>query len=431
MQVSVETTEGLGRRMTVQVPSERVEQEVQKRLRDLGGRMRIDGFRPGKVPMKLVRQRYGQQVRSEVLNEVVQATYSEAVDQESLRPAAAPQIEPVRTEEGEELEYVATFEVLPEVELGDIESIEVERPAVEVTDEDVEQVIERVRRQQTEYQPVERAAADGDQVTIDFVGLVDGEPFNGNQAEDVQVVLGAGQLPEAFDEGLVGATAGEQREVRHTFPEGVQDEQIAGREAVFTVTVKQVAEPVLPELNDQFAEQLGIEEGGVAQLREAVRENLQNERDQGVRQYVKRELLQKFADAHEVELPRGLVDGEIQALMQQQGGSTPEDSDPSAYEEYARQRVKLGLLVNEVVRRENIRMDQQRLLDQLKQMTSGSDNPREALEQYAQDRQLMQSLEASVIEDQVVDHLLERVTIKDKPMSFEELVNPQTDPQSE
>lgn len=425
MQVSVETTEGLGRRMKVEVPPERVEEEVLKRLQDMRGRMRLDGFRPGKVPMKLVEQRYGDQVRGEVLNEVVQQTCNEAFEQESLRPAAAPSIEPLKIEKGEPLEYQATFEVLPEVQLNDVSTIEVERPQVEVQDADVDQVIERVRGQRAEYQAVERAAANGDQLTIDFRGLIDGEPFTGNEAEGAQFVIGAGQLPAAFDEALTGASAGEEREVRHTFPETLQDQEVAGKEAVFTVTVKEVAEPVLPELDDAFAEALGVEEGGVEGLRSAVRENLENERDRAVRQYVKRAVLERFADANELELPQGLIDGEIQALQQQSGGQMPDDADPGTYEELARRRVKLGLLVNEVVRREGIQMDQQRMLDQLKQMTAGSENPQDTLREYAQNRELMQSLEASVIEDQVVDWLLDHVQIQDKPMNFEELLNPQ------
>ena len=428
MQVSVETTEGLGRRMHVQVPAERVEQEVDRRLKDLSSRVRMDGFRPGKVPMKVVRRQYGEQVRSEVLNEVVQQTYSEALEQEDLRPAGNPSIEPRRMEAGEDLEYEATFEVLPRIEVQGIDQIQVQRPQVEVTDADVDNVLERLRKQHADYAEVERAAQDEDRVVIDFHGTIDGEAFPGNEASDVPAVLGAGQLPEAFEEQLQGASAGDELTVEHTFPEQVGEPSMAGRTAVFQVTVKRVEEPQLPELDDAFAERLGVSEGGVEALRDAVRGNLESERDQAVRQRLKRQVLDQLADLNELELPRTLIDGEIQALREQQSGGEQQEelpeSERSAYEELARRRVKLGLLVNELVRSQGIQLDRERMMQQLREMAAQSgQDPSEALQQMAQDRKMLESIEASVIEEQVVDWLLEQVSAEDHPMSFDELMN--------
>ncbi|MFP4648816.1 MAG: trigger factor [Halorhodospira sp.] len=427
MQVSVETTEGLGRRMMVQVPADRVEQEVDRRLKDLSGRVKMDGFRPGKVPLKVVRKQYGAQVRSEVLSEVVQQTYSEALEQESLRPAGSPHIEPRQTEAGQDLEYEATFDILPEVEVQGIEQIRVERPQVEITEEDVDNVLERLRKQHADYESVDRPAQREDRVTIDFHGTVDGEEFSGNRAEDAPLILGGDQLPEAFEQVLQGAQAGQTLTVEYTFPEQLGDAELAGKTAVFQVAVKQVEVPQLPELDDGFAARLGIEEGGVERLREAVRSNLEHERDQAVRQRLKRQVLDQLADLNELELPKSLVDGEIQALREQAGGdqegALPE-SDRAAYEELARRRVKLGLLVNELVRSQEIQLDRERMMSQLREMAASSGQDlSEALQQIAQDRQMMQGLEASVIEEQVVDWLLEQVQAEDKTLSFDELVN--------
>ncbi len=426
MQVSVETTEGLGRRMKVQVPAERVDGEVEKRLRDLGARMKIDGFRPGKVPLKVVRQRHGGEVRGEVLNEVVQSSYAEALQQESLRPAAPPHIEPIQLDEGENLEYVATFDVMPEIEIRGVEEIRVRRPAVEITDADIDNVLERLRKQHAEYQEEARPSVRGDRVVVDFEGLIDGEPFSGNQAEDAAVIPGVGQLPEAFEEALVEVSAGDEIDVTHTFPEGA-DAEIAGKTAQFKVKVKRVEAPVSPEIDDAFAQRLGLEEGGVEALRNAVRENLERERDHTIRERLKQQVMDQLAEANNPDLPASMVDAEIQALREYAKARGQEESDAGADEESARRRVKLGLLVNELVRREGIQVDQERMVEILRGMAAGSEDPREAFKEYTQNRRLMESVEASVLEDQVVDWVLERAQTEDEPLSFDDLITSKTD----
>ena len=263
MQVSVETISGLERRMTVGIPAERIENEVNKRLQQTASRARVDGFRPGKVPMSVIRKRFGASARQEVIGEVIQSSFYEAIVQEKLNPAGAPSVEPKSLDEGKDFEYIATFEVYPEVALGDFAEIEVERIESEVTDADLENMLEILRKQHTSYEAVERAAEDGDQVTIDFTGRIDGEAFQGGTATNTNLVLGSGRMIPGFESGLVGAKAGETRTISVTFPEDYQNLDLAGKAAEFEIIVHSVAAAALPELNDEFFARFGVEEGGI------------------------------------------------------------------------------------------------------------------------------------------------------------------------
>ncbi len=430
MQVSVETTQGLQRRMTVQIPSERVDKEVESRLRNLSGRIRLDGFRPGKVPFKVVQQRFGAQVRNEVLGEVLQQSYSEAVSQQQLRPAGVPQIEPTQLEPGKDIEFVATFEVLPDFEVQGVDGMEVVRLNAEITDADIDQVIENLRKQRTTYHAVERAAASGDQVVVDFVGTVDGSAFAGNEGKDVPVVIGSGQMPPEFEQALEALKAGDTKDIEYTFPEHFPDKEVAGKTAVFKTTVKEVREPQLPEVNDAFAEQVGIREGGVAALRERIAESLKSERDQAVRARVKQQVMNKLAESNPIELPKVLVDGEIEFLrnqakqrLQGAGANAELDLPASLFEDEARRRVVLGLVINEIIRKHSIKLDQARVRKALEDIAAGYDQPQEVIRYYTQNRKLMEGLEVAALEDQVVDWLLERAKIEEKTISFQELMN--------
>lgn len=420
MQVTVETTEGLGRRMQVQVPAERIEKEVESRLNDMKSKVRLHGFRPGKVPMKVVRQRYGEQVRSEVLSEVLEATYAEAVQQENLQPAGSPSIEELNAPSGEDLSYTATFEVMPQVQVKGVDEIQVSRPEVEVGDADVDQVLERLRRQHATFEAVERAARHGDRVVVDFHGTVDGEEFAGNQGEDTPVEIGSGRMPPEFEDGLVGISAGEQRTVDYTFPEHFPDASIAGRQAEFQVSAKQVEEPRLPAADDEFARQLGIEEGGLEALRGRIRESLERDRDQAIRRRLKEQIMEGLYRRNSLELPKALLDGEI-AHLREQGGDA-EQAPAGQLEEQARRRVTLGLVVNEIVRENEIKLDQERLQRNLAEIASGYERPREVIQHYTQDQRLMEGLQVAVLEDQVVDWAMQRVQVTGQPMSLQELM---------
>lgn len=425
MQVSVETTQGLQRRMTVQVPSERVDKEVDGRLRSLGNTVRLDGFRPGKVPFKVLQKRFGAQVRGEVLGEVLESSFGEALAQEKLRPAGAPEIDTTQTEAGKDLEYTATFEIMPEVEVKGVSEIKVERPQVEIADVDIDRVVENLRKQQAEFVETDRAAEEDDQVIVDFKGLIDGEPFAGNEGEDVPVRIGSGQMPVEFEEALKGVKAGENKTFDYTFPEQFPDADIATKTAQFEVTVKRVEAPQLPEVDADFAEKLGFSDG-VDGMRQKIREILEGQRDQAVRGLLKPQVLNQLADANEFELPQVLVDTEIEELRGQTPGNDADDEKASGeIETEARRRVALGLLVNEIVRGNEIKIDQDRVRKTLEDMVSQYEQPQELIRYYLQNRELMQGIELSVLEDQVVDWLLEQAQVTDKPQSFEELMSPE------
>ncbi|KAB7628370.1 trigger factor [Alkalilimnicola sp. S0819] len=431
MQVSVETTQGLERRMTVQLPSERVDTEVDKRLRDMRGQVRMDGFRPGKVPLKVVEKRYGSQVRGEVLSEVLQQSYAEALDQESLRPAGAPAIEPTQTDAGKDLEYVATFEIMPDVDVQGLDKLKVERPVAEIGDADIDKVLDNLRKQSAEYKPVKRKAKEGDRVTIDFVGKIDGEDFSGNKGEDTPVTIGSGQMPPEFEKAMKGVKPEEEKEVEYTFPENFPDPEVAGKTAVFSVTIKAVDGPVLPDADDAFAETVGIKEGGIAQLREQIKQGLERERDQVIGMRLKRQIMEQLSEANQgLELPRVLVDGEIDALRKQaeeqlrRAGQEPTEDqlNNAEYEDDARRRVVLGLVVNAIIRDNDIKLDQDKVRERLQQIASGYEQPQQVMQYYMQNRQMMESLEVAALEDQVVDWAMERAKVEDKTSSFEQLM---------
>ena len=294
MQVSVESIGTLARRMQVQVPAERVAQEITARLKNLSRTARLKGFRPGKAPMTVIERQFGPQVRREVIGDLLQSSFAEAVTQHQLAPAGSPRIEPQSLGEGEDLKYVATFEVYPEIALAPIDALSVERSVAEVTDADVDAMIERLRAQQTRYHAVDRPAASGDRVTIGFAGTIDGAAFNGSQADNVGFVLGEGKMLPEFETGLVGASAGEERTIELDFPADYRATELAGKHAVFKVTVASVEEASLPALDEEFCKAFGVTEGGIAKLREEVTGNMRRELDQALRNRNRTEVLEKL-----------------------------------------------------------------------------------------------------------------------------------------
>jgi trigger factor len=436
MQVSVETVSNLQRRMTVQVPAERIEQEVDRRLKSLMKRVRIDGFRPGKVPLKVVQQRYGAGVFQEVVGDVLQSSYQEAIAQEKLQPAGGPSIEPKSMEPGKSLEYVATFEVYPEVVLADLSQVAVERPKVEIAEADVDKVIESLRRQRKTFIAVDRPAQTGDQVVVDFEGSLDGEPFEGGKAEAAPVELGAGQMLPAFEEQLAGLRPGEEKTIDVPFPEGYPAEHLAGKTAQFAIKVREVKEPALPPVDEDFAKTFGVEDGSVEKLREEVRANMAREVEQTVRNRVKGQVMDALYKAHELELPEALIREEVERLRQQaharfggqfQARNLPDD----LFSEEARRRVALGLIIRELVRSKDLSVDPDKLRAALERMAAGYEEPQQVINYYRTNPQAMNGLEAMVLEDEVVDWAVAQSTVTEKPVSFDELMNPQKEGQSE
>jgi trigger factor len=436
MQVSVETTSALERRMTVGVPAERIETEVNKRLQQTARRAKVPGFRPGKVPMSIIRQRYEDSARQEALGELIQATFYEAVVQEKLNPAGAPSVEPKVFEKGQALQYVATFEVFPEFQVAGFETIAVERLQAEVGDADVDNMLEILRKQNTRFEVVEREAQNGDQLNIDFVGKVDGEAFAGGSAKGTLLVLGSGRMIPGFEDGLVGAKAGEERVLNVTFPEDYQNLDLAGKAAEFAVTVNAVAEAKLPELSEEFFALFGVKEGGVEGFRAEVRKNMERELRQAVKSKVKNQVMEGLLASNPIEAPKALLGNEVnrlrvQAVQQFGGNIKPEQLPAELFEEQAKRRVLLGLIVAEVVKQFEIKPDEARVRTMIEEMASAYQEPEQVVAWYYKNPQQLDEVRSVVLEEQVVDTVLQKAIVTDKQVSYEEAVKPAEAPKAE
>ena len=431
MQVSVENGEGLERRMRVDLPPEQIEGEIEKRLRELARSARLPGFRPGKVPVKIMRQRYSRQVQQEVLSELVQSTFSQAISQENLRPAGAPTIEPDIDQDEKRYAYTASFEVLPSIELGSLEGKVVKRPAVEVTDADVDALIERLREQRKTWEGVERAAQDGDKLVISFVGTMEGETFEGGTGDDVEVVLGSGRMIPGFESGLLGALPGEERTLDLQFPENYRAEHLRSKDVSFSVSVKSVAEPVLPEVDAELAKAFGIDDGDLIRFRLDVRGNMERELKQRVQARIKASAMDLLLEVNQVDLPKVLIEEEIRTLKKQTresaGGSSVELPD-NLFEANARRRVALGLIIAEVVKVNGIEVDPRRVREAVEDMASTYEQPQEVIDFYYQSKEHLASVESLALEDQVVDWVMSQATVEDEVSTFQEMTAPVQSP---
>ncbi|WP_136477358.1 trigger factor [Pseudomonas sp. DG56-2] len=429
MQVSVENTSALERRMTIAVPAERVENEVNKRLQQTARRAKVAGFRPGKVPMSVIRQRYEDAARQEAFGDLVQASFYEAVVEQKLNPAGAPAVEPKSFEKGGDLEYVAIFEVFPEFTVAGFDSIAVERLSAEVTDADLDNMLEVLRKQNVRFEVADRAAQNEDQLNIDFVGKVDGEAFAGGSAQGTQLVLGSGRMIPGFEEGLVGAKAGEERVLNLTFPEDYQNLDLAGKTAEFTVTVNSVSEPKLPELTEEFFAQFGIKETGIDGFRAEVRKNMERELRQAIKTKVKNQVMDGLVAANPIEVPKALLENEVnrlrvQAVQQFGGNIKPEQLPAELFEEQAKRRVVLGLIVAEVVKQNDLKPDEARVREMIQEMASAYQEPEQVVAWYYKNDQQLNEVRSVVLEEQVVDTVLQKATVTDKSVSYEEAIKP-------
>ena len=428
MQVSVESTGTLGRKITVQVPSERINDAIDKKLNELSRTVKLDGFRPGKVPMKVVKQKFSGQVRQDVMGEVLQSTLYEAINQEELKPAQGPTVEDVKMEPGQPMEYVASFEVYPEVELSPMGDITVEKITSEVQDSDVDNMFEKLQTQRVTWEPAEREAADADQVIITFVGRIDGEEFAGGKTDqEFPLVLGSNSMIPGFEEKLIGVKAGDKKTIEVTFPDDYQGKEVAGKQAEFDVDVINVNKPILPEINDEFAKAFGIADG-IETFRKEVRANMERELSTRLQSRTKATIMDALLDANELEIPTGLVNEEIETLKKQAMGENPEAlKDVSLpndlFEENAKRRVKLGLLVGEVIQANNLQVDKQKTNAKLAEIASTYEHPAEVINAYRDNPRLMQSLDGLVLEDQVVELLSQQVKTEEKPMKFDDIMN--------
>lgn len=422
MQVSIEATEGLERRLTVELPAERVEQEVEKRLRDIARTARMDGFRPGKVPASVVRMRFGKQARQEAVSEVVQSSYSQALQQNKLVPAGHPKIEILPRTDGV-LAFVASFEVMPEIALSELSGITVKRPVSAVTEQDLDRMVDKLREQRATWREVSREAALGDRVRINFQGTVDGEPIEKGTATDFPLVLGSNTLIEGFETGLIGAAAGAKPSLNVQFPEGYPSPQLAGKPAVFEVEVLAVEEKVLPEVDDDFVSAYGVASGGVEAFRAEVRANMERELEQRTFAQLKERVMDAMLAANAIQVPKILIHDEAEALRKMALSQMPKgrqiEMPLGEFEERAERRVKLGLLIGEVVAKNGIRLDQGRVRERIQLHAQSYEDPQEVMDFYYSNRGHLAAVENVVIEDQVVEWALGQLKVEDEPVGFD------------
>ena len=421
MDVSVENAGGLERRMTVQVPAERVEQEVQSRLDSMSKTVRLDGFRPGKVPLKVIEKKYGKQVRLEVVDELVNSTMQEALSQESIRPVGQPSVEPKAIQQGEPLEYVATFEVFPELSGMLDYGFKVTKPIVEITNDDVGNMLENLRQQRATWNVVERAAQSGDQVNIDFEGTIGGAPFAGNKAEQMPLVLGANTMIPGFEDQLAGVSAGDEKTLNITFPDDYAAAEVAGKDAEFQVKVNSVSEAVLPELDDDFARAFGIDENGMDGLREEITNNMQRELSGLITSKLKEQVFSGLLEANPVEVPRTLIESEIQQLQSQESN---QGVDASSLQATAERRVKLGVLISEIVKLNNIQVDPDRVRKLVDTIAESYEKPEEVVQWYYGNQEMLAGVQSSVMEELAVEWVISSsgAEVIEKETGFSDLV---------
>jgi len=426
MQVSLSATGGLERRMEVAVPASEVAAEIDQRLKQISRTARLKGFRPGKAPFAVIRKQYGEQVRAEVVSDLMRSSYAQAINQEKLQPAAGPRIEALAMPPENDLKYAAIFEVLPEIKVKSPYDVAIERPGAEITEQDLDAMIESMRRQRPNFTAVERAAQETDRVTLDFEGKIDGQPFEGGEGRDVPLIVGAGQTMAELDAGVRGAKAGDRKTISVAFPAEHPNKNLAGRAAELDVTVKSVEEQTLPAVDEEFCRAYGVEEGGIEALRAEVRKSMDRELAGVVRNRLRTQVMDALYRDNLIEVPRTLIDENVQQLQVDMGrrmGAKDVSQLPprEQFEEPARRRVALGLLLGQIVQNEGLKVDRERVLARLNDLIVTYPNPEEARRAYLQNPDAMKQIESSVLEDQVVDWVLERARITDKPTSFKDL----------
>ncbi|HCO43854.1 trigger factor [Immundisolibacter sp.] len=425
MTIPLESTGGLQRRLTLTLPTAEIEQQVTTRLTQLARQTRVNGFRPGKAPLSVIRRQHGARVRDEVVGELLQGKFIEGLGEHQLRPAGNPSINAENTDDGEALTFSASFEVFPEIELADLSGVTVTVPTASVSDDDVEKMLDRMRRQRAEWPTVERAAATDDRVVIDFAGSIDGEAFEGGSAQEVPIVLGSGTLIGDFEEQLLGASAGDARTVSVTFPDDYPRENLAGKSAQFEVTVREVQEMQLPALDAELAKAFGIEDGDLDTLRTRLRERLEQELSGALRRRRKAAVMQMLAEQHQFDLPHSLVHQEAHNLAhqaQQRNPAVDPHGDMAPFEAEAERRVKLGLLLAEITQRENIKADPQQVRAEIERMAAGFDDKDMVVNWYYSQPERLQEIENMTLEEQLVDWALSKVQVTEETLTFDDAV---------
>ncbi|KTC77030.1 trigger factor [Legionella brunensis] len=434
MQVSVETLKGLERKITISVPTEKVEEEVSLRLRNLARKVKVDGFRPGKVPMHVVQSRFSTSVREDVAREMVQSTLYQALQDKQLVPAGSPLVEPEQVESGKDFVYTATFEVFPEITIVELENATIETVRAEVKDSDVKDMLEKLREQNKEWHEVSRAVAKDDKVTIDFQGFLGDKAFEGGSAEGYEIVIGSGSMIPGFEDGIIGAKKGKPFEIKVTFPADYGHKDLAGKEATFKITVQKIMEGKLPALDDAFAEKFNIKEGGVDALKKDIKENMVRELERRVNAMNREKIFDQLLAVNPFELPNALIDKEIEHLKhdmyhrlfghEHSDNEKIPDFPRALFEEQARRRVHLGLLFSEYVKKHELVADKARVDAMIDKFASAYESPDELRAWYQASKERLGEIEALVMEEMVAEKISENAKIKEKKMGYEEVMNP-------
>ncbi|MFQ1049921.1 trigger factor [Avibacterium paragallinarum] len=431
MSFNIETTQGLERRVTLTVPAETVEQAVREELKRVAKNARVDGFRKGKVPPHIIEKRFGASVRQDVLGDLLQKHFFNVLVESKVNLAGRPTFNVEQFEAGKDLVFTATFEVYPEVELKGLDQIKVEKPVVEITEADIDKMVDVLRKQQATWEETQEPAKADDRVTIDFVGSVDGEEFEGGKATDFVLAMGQGRMIPGFEEGIVGHKVGEQFDIDVTFPEEYHAENLKGKAAKFAITLKKVEVMVLPELTDEFVAKFGPNTKTVADLRAEIAKNMQRELKNALTARVKNQVIEGLIEQNPIDVPAAAVEQEIDVLRQQAaqrfGGNQQQAAQlpRELFEEQAKRRVQVGLLLAEVIASNELKVDEDRVNAMIDEIASAYEQPAEVVEYYKNNKELMNNIRNAVLEEQAVDAVLAKAQVSEKAASFDEVMNPQ------
>ncbi len=438
MQVSVATTQGLERKMTIAVPSEKVDSAINSRLQEAARNVKLNGFRKGKIPFKVIKSKFGAGVRQEVVGELMSQSFYEAIDQESLKPAGQPSIAPKNLNEGEDLEFVATFQVYPEISLPDFSKIELERLGAEISESDIDEMIETLRKQRQTWELVERAAASDDMVNIDYAGKLNGEEFEGGSAQGTNLVLGSERMIPGFEAGIEGKSASDVFTLDLSFPEEYHNKELAGKEVAFEITLNSVSEQVMPVVDEEFYKSFGVEEGGNDAFREEVTSNMGRELKTASRNKLKTKIMDALAEAVETDIPDALVAGEIQQLreqaLQQFGGGQNIDANmlpDELFKEQAARRVLLGLVLGEVIQQQELKADPAKVREAIEELAATYESPDDVINWYYGNQEQLGTIESNVLEDQVFDYIIGQSAVTDKQVDYQEVIKPEPKAETE
>ncbi len=429
MQVSVEATSELSRKMTVTVSEDKISQQVNSKLQSLSGNVKIDGFRPGKVPQAVIKKRYGQQVREEVVSDLIQSSFYDAVRDEKLNPAGAPQIKANKIAEGEGLEYEATFEIIPEFVLMPLETLEVKQFTSKVEESDIDRMVDRLRDQKKSWETVDRKSKSEDRIVISFEGAHEGENFTNGKTEDFPVVIGSGQMIPGFEDKLIGLAAGEKTEFDIEFPKEYPSEKLAGNTAHFTIEVARVEEPKLPELDGDFVKSFGVASGDVAELRSDILSNMEREMTRALKNRTKSSVMDQLFDRNTLQLPEVLIQDELEELLKPYRESArkhKQNLDEVALKEQlsplAKRRVALALILGKVIDAHGVKVDPSRVRQAVEEMAASYEDPEEVVRWYYADQTRLREIENMVLEDQIVDLVIGKAKTAQEAIDFQALM---------